>query len=111
MILNNDEINSCKLNISIDVSLIIASASEHKKRLVFSKLKDNGNVLSPEDIIKSVCLLPDRCKETISAVKDVRFFYNSIEHAADIMKNSGANIILQRHDENDKTVFNIVVYK
>ena len=103
-------------------ALLRLSEEEERKRVIAVFIERGMNVAAAEEYIESLLCAESRAAEIRSKppkseqrhkliIKDIRIFYNSIDHAVDIIKKSGIPVESSRKETDHGTLISILLPK
>lgn len=101
-------------------ALLRLTDADERLTVLVTMIERNMNVASAEEYVESIICAKSRAEEIRSkpehseqrrkmVVRDIRLFYNSIDHAVDIIKKSGIPVESSRTETEDGTLISILL--
>ena len=101
-------------------ALLRLTDADERLTVLVTMIERNMNVASAEEYVEAIICAKSRAEEIRSkpehseqrrkmVVRDIRLFYNSIDHAVDIIKKSGIPVESSRTETEDGTLISILL--
>ncbi|MDF2685912.1 MAG: noc [Clostridia bacterium] len=94
-------------------ALLKLNSFEHMKKAVEESIRQQMNVSELEAHIERIINKPEIKSKPLQKgfCRDLRLYFNTINHAVSLMKNSGINAGIEKTEDDEKIVYKIVVKK